>query len=208
MLGSWKLGVLAIGAATLFGCGSSPGVFSADEGVLPDDESGVDEGDDGLDLGANAGDEGDISADPPPASGGSDATVDDPTPPTAICWYELGNPTCHDSRLGSEILRIDPTDTDTGTAAVGSAGTSYPIGDGLVNVTFAEEGTAFAFHSTIPVDGVIVKAGPGALVCEYPQSTYTDAGLVAQMDGIPEQLHAVSHVSFCDLVFSQVGTPL
>jgi hypothetical protein len=164
-----------------------------DDAVAVEDDA---ETDDSFDLGATDDLDADHGGQTQSPVGGGDPTEELPPEATATCWYEFGNPSCQEARLGTEVLRI------------GSDAGQYDLGNGVVDVSLSEDATELTFEATAPIDGIIVKAGAGGLVCRYSQPTYGDAGLVAQVDGIPEQLHAVSHVSFCDLIFSQVEEPL
>lgn len=191
----WMTGLAAVAAILWVGCGSEAEVFVDGPGG-PMDGVGEDGEQAGFELGADAEAEFDgDDVDPSPGAGAGEQGQ--PTDPAeAVCWYEFGNPTCRDVRLGSELLRIEPVEPG-----------EYAVGDGAIWLGMSTDGTAVSFESTVPIDGIIVKAGAGALVCRYPQSTHEDIELVAQVDEIPEQVHAASHVLFCDLVFSKAGDP-
>ena len=195
---SWKLSVVALGTVALVGCGAAPDVFVDGDGVESNGADVPEAADEDPVLGGTADEPGLSDAQSGfVAAQGPDA--EEPVAPTASCWFEFGNPSCADVRLGTEMVRISKVEPG-----------QYWMDDdrAMVEVLVSEDSTTLGFISSVPVDALIMTAGPGALVCKYPQSTVSDGELVGQVDNTPEQVHPATRVSFCDLTFSKVEQPL
>jgi hypothetical protein len=70
----------------------------------------------------------------------------------------------------------------------------------LVEVERNERGqpVSVTFVGTLPVDGVVVRGGPGANVYEFPEGVSRRADLRAPTDGNTGQPFAIDEIAFCD----------
>ena len=101
--------------------------------------------------------------------------------------FIAGNPTCASIGGGLQELKIDPVPQGRTTKS---------------GFSIAVSGRVFDFTTTTPVDAVIVKGGPNALVYRYNEAT-SGSGLHAPVNPSNGQLYGLSHISFC---YDQ-GTP-
>ena len=194
---------LLLSATLSSGCSSAPSLFDDGREGGPTG-GGSEDGIGGGGLmdpgpgGAAIGSGGAGSTDEGTLSGGGQA-ADEKLPANApperstTCSVISGNPKCHDVGLGTALLDVDP-----------AASGAFVVHGGTVSVTLSADGTTAEFASTFGVDGVVVKAGPEALVCSYYPSQDGDAGLVVQVDGEPSPPHEISHLLFCQRQLSLV----
>lgn len=114
----------------------------------------------------------------------------------AVDQEELpGNPDCQDLGFPNEF-KIDGGGEfpDEGTYADGDEGTeSKGDTEGFsVEITYTDDDPlTFDFESTIAVDVVLVKAGPGALAYEFDPASTDGSGLESPVDD------SISHITFC-----------
>lgn len=107
---------------------------------------------------------------------------------TVVPVFVVGNPSCADLGHAGSSLKIDPP----------VDGTYGLLGDpaNTVTVTITGGGVFLEWSSTIPIDRVIVKGGPGANVYAYDPESSGDAGLVSPVNA-SQGPAAISHIEFC-----------
>jgi hypothetical protein len=75
---------------------------------------------------------------------------------------------------------------------------TFDLPDGTNSVTVVYNGTSFSWTSTLGMDAVIAKGGPGGNVYTYDPESFGDPGPLQPPDWpVPGQVPGLSHITFC-----------
>lgn len=137
------------------------------------------------------------------ACGTADTSKRDvPTAPTRMQsepTFLEDNPSCESLGLTATAYKVEPPDSGT-----------YSL-DAYNQVTVVVDGLTFTWSATLPIDAVIVKGGPNALLYTYePEALTGDGALHAPVNPTNGLYYGLSHIEFCfdyEVMVSKTAIP-